>query len=304
MKTHGSPVSILIYALFTTAIIFMVSATGCNNSVVSPSDVKKNQARSEREFVANRDLKTTSGAVVILNLEDVNSPQVDSIPDTGTIGEDFFTIRYTDNAVRTFRMESNVAFSSRLVNAETGELVYSIAPNNNTVSVYVSAGDYKMYLTSWKDYTYDSAVGSQKIFIQPEGDNLHTFIGTGGCPNCDLSSIDLRHMSFDGLNFSGANLNKAILGQTSLIGTNFYNANLNGTYFFQSTMPYANLSYSSMKEVVLRSTDLRYASLEGSDITNADLRFADISFANFCGTTKTGVNTVGIIYNAQTQCWP
>jgi hypothetical protein len=304
MKTLGSPVPFLMILVFMAAIIYSISIAGCNNTITNSINDNIYQARSERDFVDNRDLQGFPGAVIAINLEDFNSPAVDSIPDTGTIGEDIIPMRYIENATHSIRMESSAHHDAYLINVETGEWVYYISPFNNNVTVYIPAGDYEMHFTSWQNFEIDSSATPKTLFIRPESDKLNMVISSGGCQNCDLSLANLQYMSFPLMNFSGSNLSKADLGHTNLLGTNFSHSNLNGTYFYQSYMPYAELSYSSMQGVILRSTNLEHANVGASDLTNADIRFADISYTNFCGSTLTGVITNGIFWNAPPQCWP
>lgn len=304
MKTIGSPTSFLILAVLVIIGISGISFSGCNNTVTNSINTNIYQARSEQDFVANSDLRARQGAVIAINLEDINSTPIDSLPDTGTIGEDIIPFRYTENAVHRIRMESTGRYYAYLQNEVTGAWVYFISPEQNNVTVNIPAGDYKLHLKSGVDYMYDSLVGRQTLFIQPEPDEFNMVISSVGCPNCDLSLANLKHMSFPFMNFSGANLNKADLGHTNLLGTNFSYTNLDGTYFYQAYMPYAELHHSSMQNVVLRSTNLDHANVGASDLTNGDLRFADIRSANFCGSTLTGIISNGIIYDGSTQCWP
>lgn len=304
MKTIGSPNSFLIFAVIIVISTTLISFTGCNNTITNSINSNIYQARSEQDFVANRDLKARPGAVIAVNLEAWFSPPNDTIPDTGVRGEDLIHFRYTENAVYRIRMESSSLFNISFFNSETGQGVYYIDPINNTVSVNIAAGDYVMHINSWQNYAIDSSSIPQTLFIQPEPDDFNIFISAGGCQNCDLSLANLKHMSFPLMNFRGANLNKANLGHTNLIGTNLSYSNLNGTYFYQAIMPYADLSYSSAQGVILRSTDLRNANIGASDLTNGDLRFADIRSSNFCGSTLTGIISNGIIYDGNTQCWP
>lgn len=304
MKTNGSPTSFLIFAVLVVISISVISFSGCNNTVTNSINTNIYQARSEPDFVANRDLRARQGAVIAVNLETWFSPPNDTVPDTGVRGEDLIPFRYTENAVHRIRMESSSLFNISFISSETGQGVYYIDPINNTVTVNIPAGDYIMHINSWQNYEKDSTIAPQTLFIQPEPDELNMLISSGGCSNCDLSLANLKYMSFPLMNFRGANLNKADLGHTNLIGTNLSYSNLNGTYFYKAIMPYAELSYSSMQGVILRSTDLRNANLGASNLTNGDLRFADIRTANFCGSTLTGIISNGIIYDGSTQCWP
>lgn len=304
MKTIGSPTLFLIFAVHLVMSISVISFSGCNNTVTNSINTNIYQARSEQDFVANSDLRARQGTVIAVNLEAWFSSPNDTVPDTGVRGEDLIPFRYTENAVHRIRMESSSRFNISFVDKVSGELIYYIDPVNNYVTLNIAAGDYIMHINSWDNYGLDSSSIPQTLFIQPEPDELNMVISSVGCPNCDLSQANLKHMSFPLMNFSGANLNKADLGHTNLLGTNFSNTNLDGAYFYQAYMPYADLSYSSMQNVVLRSTNLDHANVGASDLTNADLRFADISYTNFCGSTLTGVITNGIFWNAPPQCWP
>lgn len=300
MKTLNS---FLILAVITTAAI-MLSFTGCENVANNSVNSDTYQARSEHDFVANRDLKTRPGAVIAVHLEDVNSTPNDSIPDTGTIGMDVIPIRYVENKVHTFRMESTARFDVNMFNIETGEWMFYMSPVYTSITVNIPAGDYRMEIRSWVDYTYDSLVGRQTIFIQPEGDEYHTFFSLAGCPGCDLKLVNLSYMFLNGMNFSRANFDKANLAYTNFIGSNLSNTSLKAAFFYKSKLQYADISGSSAKEVGFRDSNLSNANITGSDLTNCDLRFSDISFVNFCGSTLTGIISDGVIYNGPPQCWP
>lgn len=304
MKTIGSPTSFSIFAVLVVISISVISFSGCNNTVTNSINSNIYQARSEQDFVANNDLRARQGSVIAVNLEAWFSPPNDTVPDTGVRGEDLIPFRYTENAVHRIRMESTARFNISFVDKLSGELIYYIDPINSYVTLTIAAGDYIMHINSWQNYEQDSTIAPQTLFIQPEPDEFNMVISSVGCPNCDLSLANLKHMSFSLMNFRGANLNKADLGHTNLIGTNLSYSNLNSTYFYQAIMPYADLSYSSMQGVILRSTDLRNANVGASNLTNGDLRFADIRAANFCGSTLTGIISNGIIYDGNTQCWP
>jgi len=302
MKALDSPLR-----LFVLISLILIGISGCNNTVTDPINDKLYPALSEENFVANPNLRAKIGSVIGINLEDVDAPKNDSIPDTDTTGEDVINYRFTENTLYTFRMESSGNYDVRFFDKSTKGWVFYINPINNNVTLNIPAGDYEMHIVSWRNFMYDSASGFQNLFIQPEGviDPSHfKVLVSSGCKNCDLSGVKLNYMNYVGVDFSGSNFSNAEFKRCLLSYANLANTNLASAYFFGATMFHADLSHSNMQNVILRSTDLRFANLGGSDITNGDLRFSDISNANFCGANKTGVITNGIIYNVNTQCWP
>ena len=142
-----SPFSFLPLALITFSLLFFIGITGCKNLIINPSE-NTLRAYSEKDFRENANLRAAPNAVVAVNLEDLNSPPNDSIPDTGSIGIDEIYFRYTENVIKNFRMENSQTFSVSLVNVETHESPFYIDWNNVTVSAYIPAGDYKMILHS------------------------------------------------------------------------------------------------------------------------------------------------------------
>lgn len=299
MKVLDSPLRLFILTLF---VLFGIS--GCTNNFVDINETQ-NQARSEKDFVDNIGLRATPQSVVVLNLEDLNSPRIDSIPDTDTLGADVFYVKYTENVTRAFRMETTARFSVQMINVETGENLFYIDWYNPYAQVYISAGDYKMFFHSWLNYAYDSLSGKQTIFIKPEGqNNSNTFITMGGCPNCDLSYIDLNHMNISYIDFSGANFSKSNISSANLNHSNFENSNFENAYLYNSIATGVDFSNSFMKGVIFRSADLKNSSFSNCDISFGDFRFADIRNGTFCGANKEGIISNGIVYDGSTQCWP
>lgn len=311
MKTIGSPALLLFSLIFTAGIIYFFSISGCKDILTNTTGENVFQARSELEFVNNSELNALPGAVIAVSLEDANSP-LDSLPDTDRIGQDAIPFRYIENGVHKIRMEYTGEFSVRLVDRLTGAWIYVITPTNNSVTVFIPAGDYIMLLESFVNYNFDSIKGRQTIFIQPdpsisdtyEPKQLNTFISVGGCKNCDLSSVNLKYMTLSYLYFKGSNFSNANLSNTILTGSNLENTNFNSANCYGSVMQFTSLSNSTMKDVFLRAVNLQYANITGSDLTNGDIRFSDIRSANFCGSTLTGIITNGVVYDENTQCWP
>lgn len=300
MKALDSPLRLFVLLLFV-----VLGISGCQNVSVGPENEKQNQARSEKDFVDNYNLRATPISVIALNLEDLNSPRTDSIPDTGTWGEDIVYIRYMDNVVRTFRMETTARFSVFMVNVETGTSLFYLDWNNPYIQVNIPAGDYRMQVHSWLDFVYDSTSGKQTIFIKPDNsDASYTIFTLAGCKDCDLSNANLDHLDLSHMNFSAANFSKANISSANLSGSEFTNTNFENAYLYKSVIKGSDFSNSLLKGVVLRNSDLTYSSFSNCDLSYADLRFSDISNGTFCGANKTGILTNGLIYNGGTQCWP
>ena len=309
MKTLNS---FLITAVLLAATIYALSFSGCNNPIGETIN-QTFPARTERDFTYHNGLIAIPGSVIALDLENVNAP-ADSIPDTGRRGEDAFPIRYTENAIHNF----TIAWDSyvRITLIRPGDRVmFTLSPENRYTSIYIPAGDYDMYVTSVTDYYTDSIAGRHTVFIRPNPDigpasnssllpmQTNTLISVGNCPNCDLSNANLYHTYLSGSNLTGANLFQANLGLSNFSFVTATGANFGSTYLFKANAVFSNLSGSSMKNVVFREADLKYAVLSSSDVSYADLRFTDLRFANFCVSDRTGINTPGVIVNAETVCW-
>jgi hypothetical protein len=313
MKTIGSPTLLLFSLVFTAGIIYFFSISGCKDILTNTTGENVFQARSEQEFATNRELRAVPGAVIAVQLEYLNSPQNDSLRDTGPIGEDIIPIRFTENSHCTIQFASSAYFDVFLVNSETGAYIYYLYPGATYADVDIPAGDYLMHFKTYTDYSTDSANAKQIIFVQPSANttgnnsspnNFNIVISNSGCIDCDLSGVNLQNMMLNGMNLNGAKLNKANLSHTNLNNAHLNRVNLNEAYFYQSLIMSADLSNSSLKGAALRNSDLRFSNLSSSDLTNGDIRFSDIRSANFCGSTLTGIITNGVVYDENTQCWP
>ncbi len=313
MKTIGSPTLLLFSLVFTSAIIYIFSISGCKDILTNTNGENVFHARSEQEFATNRELRAVPGAVIAVQLEYLNSPQNDSLRDTGPIGEDIIPIRFTENSNIKIQLASSAYFDVFLVNSETGAYVYYLYPEVTYADVDIPAGDYLMHFKTYTDYSTDSANAKQIIFVKTSvnttgnnssPNNFSIVVSNEGCIDCDLSEVNLQNMMLNGMNLKGAKLNKANLSHTNLNNANLKLVNLNEAYFYQSLIMSADLSNSSLKEVTLRNSDLRFSNLSSSDLTNGDIRFSDIRSANFCGSTLTGIITNGVVYDENTQCWP
>lgn len=307
MKTLNS---FLILAVLIAAAAYALSFTGCNNPITD-SAAQKYPARTERDFVTNTSLLSQPGSVIITSLEDLNSP-ADTIPDTGTIGEDIIPIRYTQNAYRNISIGVATYIRVKLLDIY-GNFIFELSDENPHIYANVPAGDYNMVITSRVNYYTDTLRGRQTLFIQPDVtagttssdlNLLNTVIIGEMCVNCDLSYANLVNFKFTLANLTGSNLAGANLTLSKFLRGNLSYTNMQNAYFVGGKAENINFSFSNMKNTAFRYTDLNHSSFNNCDMSYADLRFADLSSADFCSAIKTGIISNGVTTNVETQCWP
>jgi uncharacterized protein YjbI with pentapeptide repeats len=157
------------------------------------------------------------------------------------------------------------------------------------------------------------------------------FITDKRCAGCNLNGLNFAkadlngaivpQSTFNGTNFEGANLSLAIFRDADLSGANLTKANLQkaafyGTKFAKTNLMGANLSNaklvyakfnnSSLRDANLTNADLKFAELQyvnlrNANLTGADLSNADLSFSNLRNAKLTGAKLTGTNFSGATM---
>jgi hypothetical protein len=321
MKTLTSLLSVT--TLIAIVIISISNFTGCKNNVES-ENIPTYQAYSERDFIRNSNLRAEPGGIIITDLEP-NGANLDTLPDTYTLGEDIIPIRYTENAVHTVRIQDYPRFTVSLYGAEFGEFIYELSPAIPVVTMNIPAGDYYFHIRSTINNDTNNTP-HQTIFIRPntaaqvrvngnyEPSQTNTLITSYDCGKCNLDHANLYKLNLSAVYFGEANMEFTNLNYTNLAGANLDGAKLRSADIRYSYLWNVHMIGSSLTSAVFYQSDLTSASVIGTNLTYANLNNcnlsysdftnSDISFADLCGSNKTGMISNGIIYNPQTLCWP
>jgi len=295
-----------------------VYSGGCSESPISSTGTAAQtyQARSEKEFASNPGLRADARAVVVVQLEHLNSPVDSTNTDTGPIGEDIIPLNFTQSDSCDFRLGSGSEMKVKLVSAASGTVLYELTPSSTNASLKVPAGQYNLHLTSLKNFGTDTT-GRQIVFMQQETSatdldsaRLKIFFQTGQCLHCHLENVDLSGMFLTNVTLDGSYLMNSNLSYTKLTNSSFQNcafqnsnlsnvinanyAYFNGSQFYGSNFTRSNFTISHLKDTYLVN----------ANFTNADLSVSDCRGANFCGATKTGMLWAGIQVDLSTRCWP
>ncbi|MBS1494705.1 MAG: pentapeptide repeat-containing protein [Bacteroidetes bacterium] len=266
--------------IFIFSICLSISFTGCSDSLTGTGPVK-NQARTEEEFVANPQLKADAGSVVVVSLEDLNSPPVTG--DTGPIGEDIIPYSYTETAEHRFTIDDSSYFSMKLVNDLNGEVILNLNPGS-TATVSIPAGNYKMHLTSLLNYSADEPE-SKVVFIQANWktphnvssgtyysfDDLDRLLSTNKCRLCNLDNANLAGKIFPrtpAFEIDSSSCYKTILAGAKITGGRIANS---------------LFSYASLKGIKLDSTlisNTRFDQTNMNDVKLSSTKFLNASFSN------------------------
>ncbi|MBS1493074.1 MAG: pentapeptide repeat-containing protein [Bacteroidetes bacterium] len=317
------PLSSVLFSFVVIAVIaYTFTFTGCSNSVTSTGTGTAPQtypALTERDFL-DTNFYAVPGSVVMLYLEDRNSPADPLHPDTDSSGTDVVRVRLANTVEHTIKLGDSCRFTLTIKDKVTGNIVTSVDPVNNTQTVTLPAGDYIIKVRSLVEYTGGSD-SHQNIFFQPDrnatfnrgGGNqqvdvdtnaVHTLLTTNSCVSCNLSYANLSYANLKKANLhyadlsyadlSYANLDTANLSLAELFSTKFgyaniRGANLTGVSLFNTIFSHANLSYANLTYVTLTNkqpeTNFQYANLSYANLSYADLRnvyfyHANLSYAN------------------------
>lgn len=309
-----------IYKTILSAFIFLASVMytgGCSDSpLTNTTTIKKTyKARTERDF-ADKNFKAEPGAVIVLNLEDKNSPPDPEWFDTDIIGIDIVPIRYTETAKHHFRIDEESNFEMSLISDSSKQVLFELTPENMETDVMIPAGDYRMIIESLEIFGSDT-LDEQTVFIQPDRETtgsantdydpaqLNTLISRKSCVNCDLSNAILpgANLSYANLwfanlnnailtnaNFQSADLNRANLRFARAFSANLRNAYLNGAILQNANLSGSNLSNANLSNADLRDADLEDANLANANLSNANLRGASLYEARLDGSNLSNAN--------------
>jgi uncharacterized protein YjbI with pentapeptide repeats len=100
----------------------------------------------------------------------------------------------------------------------------------------------------------------------------------------DFSGANLRLASFRDADLSGANFSKANLSQAAFYGAKLIGTNLVGADLSKAKMVYAKLKGSLLRDTNLSNADLKFADFQQVDLTRANLTGADLTSADFSYT--------------------
>lgn len=303
---------------------------GCSDSPLTNTQTGTTyKALTERDF-ADKNLKAEPGAVIVLNLEDKNSPSDPEWFDTDLIGVDIIPIRYTETAKHHFKIDEESGFEMSLMNDSSKQVLFELTQQNEEIDVMIPAGDYLMIITSLEDFKPDS-LGSQVVFIQPDTEatgsantdydpaQLNILLSTKRCSRCnlrhanlsranlylaDLSYADLDYANLFLTDLRNANLSNAHLYLTDLGNANLSSANLTASNLTSAKLTNAKLTDAKLTNAKLRNTSLKMAFLRNTDFINAELRNVDLEFAvgnaNFSSAKFKDVNlTKGFFQDAK-----
>ncbi|MBS1494703.1 MAG: pentapeptide repeat-containing protein [Bacteroidetes bacterium] len=382
-KSKKNLKSIEAFFLFLVTVSFTV-LSGCSDTLTnSTGTVTENQTKVEREFSLSSVLKASPDELIVVDLEDLNSPSVSG--DTGPVGEDVIPYTYTKDINQEFRVAPFSTFKIKFVSDATGDTLAQVFPGG-FAQLSVPAGNYKLHLISFDSYS-SSDLSSNIIFIKPSvsGSNIVTHLKAKECIECNFKNTDLSGMnftdvtlsrsSFTGVNLRNANLRNAYVDSCRMENTNLDSANLinswlpgtkwgegsslqyavfdsaymvgcefskvqmkgvsiNRVHFARTNILYSNMlnatvinsdfdevkiygsgfSYTNFTKTAFINAQIQSSNFDRCNLTDTDfgrsaltqvnMAYANIIGAYFCESQKTGITTVGIIYNSTTQCWP
>jgi|AGTN01.3.fsa_nt_gi Uncharacterized low-complexity proteins len=167
---------------------------------------------------------------------------------------------------------------------EFGELRQTPAKGESVIEITQAGGDVVLFATS-KRATLKEAV--------QEAYRRGLMLWKADFKDADLSSMKLPEIRLqaallEGTNFSGTDLTKANLIESSAVKANFQNANLTDSVAMRSNFAGANFSGANLTKVHCLSANFAEA-----NFTNANLDFADFSGANFDRADLTGASLNG-----------
>lgn len=323
-----------IYKALLFCLVFLalgIYTVGCSDSPLTNTNTKTYKARTEKDF-ADKNFKAEPGAVIVLNLEDKNSPSDPDWFDTDLIGVDIIPIRYTETAKHHFRIDEDSDFEMSLMNDSSKQVLFELTPQNTKTDVMIPSGNYLMIIESLEIYGSDT-IDEQTVFIQPDTEaissgntdydpaNLNTLLSRRNCRGCNLehanlsganlSNVFLNDANLRDANLSRANLEWAFLNNAdlvhvdlrdaNLINTQLKSANLNRSNLASASLRFANLYDADLNNVnlfnaYLNNAKLNYAILRDANLSQADLSYANLSYTDLRGANFCGAIKTGIIF--------
>ncbi len=303
--------------IFLTVTLVLSSCYKLDDGPAYVPPVIRSLVHSERDFLADTNLYSLPGEVIVVNLEHLNTP-ADSVKpgtDTDGIGLDIVPFKLKDTANISFRIDTTT-YIIEMYDKENGQKVLTLNKDIRQRIRRYPPSDYLIHLTSLLNYD-DDTLNYQLIFIQPDvasnknsasnnENEIFWFMQSRlrACEECNL-----KNFNFSGFDLTMAELNNSQLNNSILKGTVLYladlsNADLSYCDLSNADLPYSNLYNALMEYTVLNYANLKEADLEYADLTKASLRHSNAIGANFCNTIRTGWDTTGIVIDSTTLCLP
>lgn len=126
------------------------------------------------------------------------------------------------------------------------------------------------------------------------------FITEKRCAGCNLNGLNFAkadlngavvpQSTFNGTNFEGANLSLAIFRDADLSGANLTKANLQKAAFYGAKLSKTNLAGANLSNAKLVYAKFNDTSLRDANLTNADLKFAELKYVNLSNANLTGAD--------------
>lgn len=313
------------FIFFLVALSFTI-LSGCSDSVTNSTvTASTHPAMVEKQFVLSPGLKALAGAVITVDLEDLNSPA--TADDTGPIGEDIIPYSYATTAEHRFEIGSESNFKIKMVNDSSRVTLFELNSASSIIKI-IPAGNYKLHLISLENYSA-SDTKSNVVFIQPNKetsftsslsggynpDDLNTLLKTGKCKYCNLEDanlskmnlkkIELLYCGLNNANFSESDLDNARMTNNDVFNVNFTRANISGVDFRGSKLlgltmtktKAASTDFSgtrfhsyNMDSCYIILADFSNCNLEGMKITGGQVLYSKFSNAKFTGITDLEFN--------------
>ncbi len=263
--------------------VFITVLSGCSDSIVSSgsADTGKYKALTESRFNSNAAAYAEPGAVVYVDLENLNAPPDSVREDTGAIGEDVIPYKYTETATHRIKLDASAMFKARLV-SEAGAVIYQLNAPGDTARVSISAGNYKLYLTS--TVSSDGAYGkygkyglTQPVFIQPDSAAIAS--GAGAPPQGGYDPAQLNQLLTTKKCIS-CNLNDVVIIGKDLSGANLTNAWLSGAVLSFVNFSQGNFNYTVLQDALVTNCDFKGVSFNQTVMNGSKFALTDFSGVN------------------------
>lgn len=267
----------------------------CSNSTENEEHIFY-KAVSEIQVCENSYLRANLGAVIAIQLENVQTPTNDYEKDTGGRGLDAIPITVINSGTYIFSRDTSVNCTLKLYNNANSTYTDILTETDTIKSIRLEKGDYILQFRAVNEYSAEGT-NYQTVFMYPLGGNTDVFnqkISSRECKNSDLSGINLTNYIMNGINFSGSDLSSATLRNAE---------------FRQSKCVGTNFSYATLFAANLVSSDLQYANFYKADIQYCAISHSIVNYASFCEATFYGWISAGLIYDrsntsAIPQCMP
>lgn len=254
--------------LFTVIIIFAscMAFMGCGDdgtaiSQTTPTPVVKN-GFSEYDFTENQSLYIEPHNVGITFLEPKDAKTIKDannieMPDNEGIGVDKIPVHIPEPNTYTYSIDPNDTtntIESAVMKNSSGEEVFRLDKNNKTISIYLQAGNYNLFIYSGYTQAEESEANHRCVFLYSKVNvagtglnasyhqyDLDKLLSTKSCPGGNLFCANLSYA-----NLTGANLSYAYLSYAYMYRANLTGADLSYAYLFHADLAYANLRNATL----------------------------------------------------------